>query len=143
MNVQEAAEGPNITSYQMRSSFGEHESEPGRLTVHASTPPWVQDELQKMGYKVEIGQRNSGPINAILLDREHGTMWGGSSDYGEDYGIGVVKPAYPAGLNETAARVLDYGLCGAPQAPQSAWARPDRTLHRGSEQRSRGARFPE
>ena len=25
---------------------------------------------------------------AILFDHEHGTMWGGSSDYGEDYGIG-------------------------------------------------------
>jgi gamma-glutamyltranspeptidase/glutathione hydrolase len=27
------------------------------------------------------------PINAILLDHEHGTMWGGSSNHGEDYGI--------------------------------------------------------
>jgi len=88
MNPQEAAEGPNITSYQMRSSFGGHESEPGRITVQASTPPWVQEELKKMGYKVDTVERNSGPINAILLDHEHKTMWGGSSDYGEDYGIG-------------------------------------------------------
>jgi gamma-glutamyltranspeptidase / glutathione hydrolase len=88
MTVQEAAEGPNITSYQMRSSFGEHESEPGRITVHASTPPWVRQELQRMGYKIDVQERTSGPINAILLDHEHGTMWGGSSDHGEDYGIG-------------------------------------------------------
>jgi len=88
MNVQEAAEGPNITSYQMRSSFGGHESEPDRLTVHASTPPWVRQDLQRRGYKVEVEERTSGPINAILLDAEHGTMWGGSSDYGEDYGVG-------------------------------------------------------
>ncbi len=88
MNVQEAAEGPNITSYQMRSSFGEHESQPGRITLQATTPPWVQAELKKMGYKVEVVERNSGPINAILLDHANGTMWGGSSDYGEDYGIG-------------------------------------------------------
>ncbi|HVR96352.1 MAG TPA: gamma-glutamyltransferase [Thermoanaerobaculia bacterium] len=88
MNVQEAAEGPNITSYQMRSSFGGHESQAGRLTVHASTPPWVREELQRMGYKVEVEERTSGPINAIQLDHEHGTMWGGSSNYGEDYGIG-------------------------------------------------------
>jgi gamma-glutamyltranspeptidase/glutathione hydrolase len=88
MTVQEAVEGPNITSYQMHSSFGDHESQPGRLTVQASTPPWVRQELQRMGYKVEVEERNSGPINAILLDRAHGTMWGGSSDYGEDYGIG-------------------------------------------------------
>jgi gamma-glutamyltranspeptidase/glutathione hydrolase len=88
MTVQEAVEGPNITSYQMHSSFGDHASEPGRLTVQAGTPPWVRQELQRMGYKVEVEERNSGPINAILLDAEHGTMWGGSSDYGEDYGIG-------------------------------------------------------
>jgi gamma-glutamyltranspeptidase/glutathione hydrolase len=88
MNVQEAAEGPNITSYQMRSSFGEHESQPGRVTVHASTPPYVQAELRKMGYKVEVDERTSGPINAIHFDPATGTMWGGSSDFGEDYGIG-------------------------------------------------------
>jgi gamma-glutamyltranspeptidase/glutathione hydrolase len=72
----------------MRSSFDEHESEPGRLVVHASTPPWVQEELRRMGYKVEVEPRTSGPINAIYFDREHGTLWGGSSDHGEDYGIG-------------------------------------------------------
>ena len=87
MTVQEAAEGPNITSYQMRSSFGEHESQPGRLTVHASTPEWVRAELRRMGYKIEDEARTSGPINAIWFDREHGTIWGGSSDYGQDYGI--------------------------------------------------------
>jgi gamma-glutamyltranspeptidase / glutathione hydrolase len=88
MTVQEATEGPNINSYQMRSSFGEHESRPGRLLIHASTPPWVRAELQKMGYTLEVEARTSGPINAILLDHEHGTIWGGSSDHGEDYGIG-------------------------------------------------------
>ena len=33
MNVQEACEAPNVTSYQMRNSFGSHESQPGRLTA--------------------------------------------------------------------------------------------------------------
>jgi gamma-glutamyltranspeptidase/glutathione hydrolase len=88
MTVQEAVEGPNVNSYQMRSSFGDHASQPGRITIHASTPPWVRAELQKMGYKVEVEERTSGPINAIFFDHDHGTMWGGSSDYGEDYGIG-------------------------------------------------------
>jgi gamma-glutamyltranspeptidase/glutathione hydrolase len=88
MNVQEATEAPNVNSYQMRSSFGGHESQPGRIEVHAATPEWVRNELTRMGYKVEVLPRTSGPINAILLDPEHGTMWGGSSDYGEDYGIG-------------------------------------------------------
>lgn len=35
----EAAEAANVTSYQMRSSFGEHESRPGRLTLNESVPP--------------------------------------------------------------------------------------------------------
>jgi gamma-glutamyltranspeptidase/glutathione hydrolase len=48
----------------------------------------VRAELQKMGYTVEAEAKTSGPINAILLDRLHGTIWGGSSDNGEDYGIG-------------------------------------------------------
>jgi gamma-glutamyltranspeptidase/glutathione hydrolase len=88
MTVQEAAEAPNVTSYQMRSSFGAHESEPGRLVVRADTPVWVRDELARMGYRVETDERTSGPINAILFDHRHGTMWGGSSDFGEDYGVG-------------------------------------------------------
>jgi gamma-glutamyltranspeptidase/glutathione hydrolase len=88
MSVQEAAEAPNVTSYQMRSSFGAHESEPGRLVVRADTPAWVRDELARMGYRVETDDRTSGPINAILFDHQHGTMWGGSSDFGEDYGVG-------------------------------------------------------
>ena len=88
MTVQEAVEAANITSYQMRSSFGDHRSEPGRLSLHASVPDWVRDELNKMGYKIEIEKTTSDPINAIFFDRAHGTMWGGSSDYGDDYGIG-------------------------------------------------------
>ena len=88
MTVQEATEAANVNSEQMRSSFGAHESRPGYLTIHASTPPWVREELTKMGYRLDVRAKTSGPINAIFLDRERGTMWGGSSDHGEDYGIG-------------------------------------------------------
>jgi gamma-glutamyltranspeptidase/glutathione hydrolase len=87
MNVQEAAEAPNFTSYQLRSSFGVHESEPGKLTINASTPEWVRRQLQRMGYRLDDAKLTSGPINAIFFDREHGTFWGGSSNHGEDYGI--------------------------------------------------------
>jgi gamma-glutamyltranspeptidase / glutathione hydrolase len=88
MTPQEATEAANITSYQMRDSFGSHESIPGRLTVNTATPDWVRGELVRMGYKLDFQERSSGPINAIELDRAHGTMWGGSSNHGEDYGIG-------------------------------------------------------
>jgi gamma-glutamyltranspeptidase/glutathione hydrolase len=88
MTVQEATEAANINSYQMRSSFGAHESRPGAMMISASLPAWVRGELTRMGYKLEPVAKTSGPINAIYLDREHGTMWGGSSDHGEDYGIG-------------------------------------------------------
>jgi len=88
MTVQEATEAANITSYQMRDSFADHQSFPGRLTLNTLTPPWVRQELTRMGYALEFEERTSGPINAIFVDRKHGTLWGGSSNYGQDYGIG-------------------------------------------------------
>jgi gamma-glutamyltranspeptidase/glutathione hydrolase len=87
MNVQQAAEAPNVNSHQMRSSFGQHESRPGRLTVAASTPEGVRRDLEAMGYTLEYEPITSGPINAVFFDRAHGTMWGGSSHHGEDYGF--------------------------------------------------------
>jgi gamma-glutamyltranspeptidase/glutathione hydrolase len=88
MNVQEAAEAANINSYQMRSSFGDHKIEPGRLLLNDTTPPWIRKELKKMGYRLEFRNRTSGPINAVFFDWQHGSFWGGSSNHGEDYGIG-------------------------------------------------------
>lgn len=88
MNVQEAAEAANVNSYQMYSSFGTHSKEAGRIVVHGDTPPWVIKDLRKKGYNVVTRALTSGPINAIWFDWENGTMWGGSSNYGEDYGIG-------------------------------------------------------
>jgi gamma-glutamyltranspeptidase/glutathione hydrolase len=88
MTVQEASEAANITSYQLRDSFGMHESFPGRLTVNTATPPRVRQQLKRMGYALEFEERSSGPLNAILIDRAHGSLWGGSSNHGEDYGIG-------------------------------------------------------
>lgn len=88
MNVQEAAEAANINSYQMRSSFGDHKIEPGRLLLNETTPPWTRKELKKMGYRLEYRSRTSGPINAVFFDWKHGSFWGGSSNHGEDYGIG-------------------------------------------------------
>ena len=87
MNVQQAAEAANIVNYQIHSSFGEHESKPGRLGLREDVPPWVQEELGKMGYDITTLRSTSGPINSIYFDRKHGTMWGGSSNNGEDYGI--------------------------------------------------------
>ncbi len=88
MNVQEAAEAANFLSYQMRNSFGNHEIKPGFMTLNEEMPPWVRRKLSEMGYRIDYRQRTSGPMNAIFFDREHGTMWGGSSNHGEDYGIG-------------------------------------------------------
>jgi hypothetical protein len=48
----------------------------------------VPASLEQMGYKVTTGNRTSGPINAIYFDWKHGSFWGGSSNNGEDYGIG-------------------------------------------------------
>ena len=88
MTPQEATEAANFNTFQVRSSFGNHEFTPGRILLNAQTPPWVRGELRKMGYTEIFEERTSGPINAILFDRAHGTLWGGSSNHGEDYGIG-------------------------------------------------------
>jgi gamma-glutamyltranspeptidase/glutathione hydrolase len=87
MTVQQAVEAPNINSSQMRSSFGDHETRPGRLLVASATPENVRAELRRMGYTLEFAERTSGPINALFFDRKHRTIWGGSSHHGEDYGI--------------------------------------------------------
>jgi gamma-glutamyltranspeptidase/glutathione hydrolase len=87
MTVQQATEAPNVNSFQMRSSFGQHEIRPGRILLADSMPPWVRAELRRMGYEETFEERTSGPINAIMLDQRHATFWGGSSNHGEDYGI--------------------------------------------------------
>jgi len=87
MTPQQAAEAPNINSYQMRSSFGQHDARPGHMLVADALPEWTRAELRRMGYSLEFEERTSGPINAILFDWKHGTMWGASSHHGEDYGI--------------------------------------------------------
>jgi gamma-glutamyltranspeptidase/glutathione hydrolase len=87
MNVQQAVEAANINSYQMRSSFDDHKSEPGRLTLNESVPEWVRQELRGMGYRLDFQRLTSGPINAIFFDVKNGSMWGGASNHGEDYGI--------------------------------------------------------
>lgn len=88
MNVQEACEAPNMNSFQMRSSFDDHTSKPGAILLNEQTPDWTRKDLQNMGYKPSYERRTSGPINAIFFDWKHNTFWGGSSNHGEDYGIG-------------------------------------------------------
>jgi len=88
MTVQEACEAPSFKTLQMYSSFGDHEKVAGGLVLNSSTPSWMRKDLLKMGYRLSFQEKTSGPINAIGFDSLHGTFWGGSSDYGEDYGIG-------------------------------------------------------
>lgn len=88
MTVQESCEAPSFKTFQMYSSFGNHEKAPGGLTLNNEMPPWVRKDLTRMGYKLSFQERTSGPINAIYFDWEHGSFWGGSSNHGEDYGIG-------------------------------------------------------
>ncbi|QNF33970.1 gamma-glutamyltransferase [Adhaeribacter swui] len=93
MNVQQAAEAANINSNQLWLSLGgtktaDREPKPGQLLLSESTPDSVRQELKKMGYNLSFDARTSGPINAIYFDWKHGSFWGGSSNHGEDYGIG-------------------------------------------------------
>ncbi len=93
MTVQEATEAPNINSDQLWLSLGGERMEdrrprPGHILLGNVTPPYVRKDLRQLGYIATYGDRTSGPINAIMLDVKHGTLWGGSSNNGEDYGIG-------------------------------------------------------
>jgi gamma-glutamyltranspeptidase/glutathione hydrolase len=93
MTVQQATEAPNINTNQLWLSFGgdkddDRKPKPGRLLLRNDTPAFVVESLTKMGYIIRFEERTSGPINAIYFDWKHGSFWGGSSNHGEDYGIG-------------------------------------------------------
>jgi gamma-glutamyltranspeptidase/glutathione hydrolase len=93
MTVQEATEAANINSNQLWLSLGgektvDRQPKPGSILLQSGTPDWVRKELRQMGYSLTFEDRSSGPINAIYIDWKHGTLWGGSSNHGEDYGIG-------------------------------------------------------
>lgn len=93
MSVQRASEAANINSNQLWLSLGgtkndDRKPRPGNILLHDSTPEAIREELKKMGYTLSFDDRTSGPINAIWFDWKHGSLWGGSSNHGEDYGIG-------------------------------------------------------
>ncbi|SDG39504.1 gamma-glutamyltransferase family protein [Chitinophaga filiformis] len=93
MTVQQATEAANINTNQLWLSLGgtstkERMPHPGSILLNNNTPESVRATLKKMGYITSFGERTSGPVNAILLDSKHGSLWGGSSNHGEDYGIG-------------------------------------------------------
>lgn len=90
MTPQQAAEAPNINSLQLHNSFGDHEYKAGELILNEKTEQdrAVIEALKTFDYKMRFQSHTSGPINAIYFDWQHGTMWGASSNDGEDYGIG-------------------------------------------------------
>jgi len=93
MTVQQASEAANINTNQLWLSLGgtkndDRKPRPGNILLHNRTPEAVREELKKMGYTLSFDDRTSGPINAIFFDWKHGSFWGGSSNHGEDYGIG-------------------------------------------------------
>ncbi|MEJ8800731.1 gamma-glutamyltransferase family protein [Pontibacter sp. H249] len=93
MTAQQAAEAANINTNQLWLSLGgtktdDRKPKPGHILLHSSTPEAVRNELKKMGYTLSFSDRTSGPINAIYFDWKHNSLWGGSSNHGEDYGIG-------------------------------------------------------
>ncbi len=93
MTIQQATEAPNFNTNQLWLSLGgtsiaDRKPKPGQIIVSKSLSPQVVEQLKSMGYFIRTEERTSGPINAILFDQKFGTMWGGSSNHGEDYGIG-------------------------------------------------------
>lgn len=92
MTVQQAAEASNFNTSQLWLSLGgstiqDRKPRPGQLLLNSRTPSATIEALKKKGYQIKTEERTSGPINAILLDKRFRTLWGGSSNHGEDYGI--------------------------------------------------------
>jgi len=93
MTPQQASEAAIINSNQLWLSLGgtktdDRKPRSGSLLLDKNTAPAIIEQLKKMGYSIQLGDRTSGPINAIYFDQQHHTLWGGSSNNGEDYGIG-------------------------------------------------------
>ncbi|HSZ33434.1 MAG TPA: gamma-glutamyltransferase, partial [Puia sp.] len=93
MTVQQATEAANINTDQLWLSLGgdkkvDRQPRPGYILLNNKTDSSVRSDLKKMGYTMRFADHTSGPINAIYYDTKHGSFWGGSSNYGEDYGIG-------------------------------------------------------
>jgi gamma-glutamyltranspeptidase/glutathione hydrolase len=93
MTVQQASEAANINTNQLWLSLGgnkidDRKPRAGNILLSDKTPASVREKLRSMGYKMSFEERTSGPINAIYFDWKHGSFWGGSSNHGEDYGIG-------------------------------------------------------
>ena len=87
MTPQQAAEAANMNSFQLRDSFGDHASKPGRMLLDDEVPRWVRSDLVSRGYTLEFQPRTAGPIMAIEVDLINGTLWGGVSNHGEDHGV--------------------------------------------------------
>lgn len=93
MNVQQASEAANINTNQLWLSLGgnrmkDRAPRTGDIILQNKTPESIRNELKAMGYRLSFTERSSGPINAIFFDWKHNSFWGGSSNHGEDYGIG-------------------------------------------------------
>ena len=93
MTVQEATEAANVNTNQLWLSLGgtgnaDRRPRTGSLLLNSHPPSWIRKELMQKGYNLSFDDRTSGPINAIYFDWKHKTLWGGSSNHGEDYGIG-------------------------------------------------------
>jgi gamma-glutamyltranspeptidase/glutathione hydrolase len=93
MTVQQSVEAANMNTDQLWLSLGgdkrvDRQPRPGFMLLNSKTDSSVRKDLRSMGYTLRFADRTSGPINAIYYDWNHGSFWGGSSNYGEDYGIG-------------------------------------------------------
>ena len=93
MTVQQATEAANINTEQLWLSLGGDKKEdrqprPGYILLNNKIDSTIRKDLKGLGYTLRFADRTSGPVNAIYYDWKHGSFWGGSSNYGEDYGIG-------------------------------------------------------
>jgi gamma-glutamyltranspeptidase/glutathione hydrolase len=91
MDIQDAIDAPRFRSWNFPDSFSPHEYEPGLITLEESLYDEVGEELEAMGYEVEIVEDwdyEMGAVCAIIRDPETGHLIGGADPRQENWASG-------------------------------------------------------
>jgi gamma-glutamyltranspeptidase/glutathione hydrolase len=95
MSLQEAIEVPKFSSKHFPSSIYPHTAEPDVLRVEGRVPYEVRRILQAKGHQLVIQPDwIEGYIVGVLVDTEHGVVYGGADPRGE---LSTLLPAYAIG----------------------------------------------
>jgi gamma-glutamyltranspeptidase/glutathione hydrolase len=91
MDIQDAIDEPRFRSKNFPDSFSPHEYNPGTLVLEKSLNDKMGEELEAMGYKIEVVEdwdSNMAAVCAIIRDPETGALVGGADPRQENWADG-------------------------------------------------------